>query len=147
MSDKAFIDTNIYVYTQRTDAMEKKYIAEAVINYFDCVSSTQVLNEISNIFTKKYPLPLELVNRILDAIITTSDVAVITHITIKKALQIHEKYQCSYYDSLMISSAIEKKCAILITEDMQDGQVFEDIVKAVNIFNHKELLNRYLTDK
>ena len=55
MSAKAFIDTNIFIYTQRTDNPEKRQIAEHTISYFDCIASTQVLNEIINVFTKKFP--------------------------------------------------------------------------------------------
>jgi predicted nucleic acid-binding protein len=140
MNDRAFIDTNIYVYTQRLDTPEKRDTACAAINYYDCVSSTQVLNEISNIFTKKYPIPLEQVNKIIDAVVATSDTALVTRATIKNALKIHGKYQCSYYDSLIIASALEKDCSVLITEDMHDGQVFENRLRVVNIFKHKELL-------
>ncbi|MEI6154767.1 MAG: DNA-binding protein, partial [Deltaproteobacteria bacterium] len=48
------------------------------------------------------------------------------------------KYQYSYYDSLIISSALEKKCQILYSEDMQDGQTIEKTLKIVNPFkvNH-----------
>jgi predicted nucleic acid-binding protein len=52
MSDKAFIDTNIFVYIQRTDDPKKKQISEQATGYFDCVVSTQALNELCNIFTK-----------------------------------------------------------------------------------------------
>ena len=56
MRARAFIDTNIFIYTQRTDSPIKRQIAEDAINCFDCVASTQVLNEIINVFTKKYPM-------------------------------------------------------------------------------------------
>ena len=44
-ADKAFIDTNIFIYIQRTDEPDKTKISEKTIDFFDCVVSTQVLNE------------------------------------------------------------------------------------------------------
>lgn len=55
---------------------------------------------------------------------------------IKGALNIHEKYGYSYYDCLMLSSAIQNKCAYIFTEDMQDGQIIDGL-EIVNIFNRK----------
>jgi len=44
------------------------------------------------------------------------------------------KYKFSYWDSLIIASALESGCGILYTEDMQDGQVIEDRLRIVNPF-------------
>ena len=56
MQDKAFIDTNVFIYYQRSDCPEKQNIAKSLLENNDCVASTQVLNEIGNILTKKYPV-------------------------------------------------------------------------------------------
>jgi predicted nucleic acid-binding protein len=54
--------------------------------------------------------------------------------TIKKALYLHEKYRYSYYDSLILASALENGCKMIFTEDLQNGQVIEKTLKVVNIF-------------
>lgn len=54
--------------------------------------------------------------------------------TIKKALQIKKDSKYSYWDSLIIASALENNCAILYTEDMQDGQVVDDNLIITNPF-------------
>jgi len=51
-----------------------------------------------------------------------------------KAVQIKLKYFFSYWDSLIIASALESGCSILYTEDMQDGQLIEERLKIVNPF-------------
>ena len=70
---KAFIDTNILIYYQRSDEIIKHKISDGVIKTFDCVISTQVLNEICNLLTKKYPTPLLDIKKYISDIINLSD--------------------------------------------------------------------------
>ncbi len=44
-----------------------------------------------------------------------------------KASQIRDKYTISYYDSLILSSAITSQCTILYSEDMQHNQKIETL--------------------
>jgi predicted nucleic acid-binding protein len=53
---------------------------------------------------------------------------------IKKAIDIKSKYKFSFWDSLIVASALENKCGILYTEDLQHGQVIETNLKVVNPF-------------
>ena len=136
MSVKAFIDTNIFIYTQRTDNPLKRKLAEDAISYFDCVASTQVLNEIVNVFTKKYPTPVEKVEYLLKSICEISEIVIINEALIIKALNLHGRYKIPFYDCLMFAAAIHAGCQILISEDMQDGMFIENNIKIVNIFKH-----------
>ena len=43
-----------------------------------------------------------------------------------------KKGKVSFWDSLIVASAIENQCSILYTEDMQNGQIIEDRLKIVN---------------
>jgi predicted nucleic acid-binding protein len=49
----------------------------------------------------------------------------ITLDTHQEALAIAEKYRYKVYDALIVASALEARCTILYSEDMQDGQVFD----------------------
>jgi len=140
MSAKAFIDTNIFIYTQRTDNPEKRTIAEDAIGYFDCIASTQVLKEIAHVFTKKYPVPAKKLEYLLKSICEISEIIVIDQALIFHALRLHNRYKVPFYDSLMVAAAIFAGCRLLISEDMQDGMFFENRVKIVNIFSHTDLL-------
>jgi predicted nucleic acid-binding protein len=46
----------------------------------------------------------------------------------EKAFAIHFRYKLSWYDSLIVAAAIEAKCHVLYTEDLQHGQRFGDLV-------------------
>jgi predicted nucleic acid-binding protein len=45
-----------------------------------------------------------------------------------EALAIHIRYKLSWYDSLIVAAALEAKCDVLYTEDLQHGQRFGDLV-------------------
>ena len=53
---------------------------------------------------------------------------------IKKAIDIKARYKFSFWDSLIVASALENKCGILYTEDLQHDQVIETTLKVVNPF-------------
>jgi predicted nucleic acid-binding protein len=138
--DKAFIDTNVFIYYQRSDDMTKHQISEDTINFFDCVISTQVLNEIGNLLTKKYPTPLAGVVQFLQDIIDISELVVISEDHVIKALRLTQRYSVSYYDALMTIAALETNCKYLVSEDMQDGLVIDSRLEIVNIYKHTDLI-------
>lgn len=142
-ADKAFIDTNVFIYIQRTDEPDKTKIAEDTIDFFDCITSTQVLNEVSNILTRKYPSPKEKVKRVISSIQESCTMVTVTNDYPAKALEYHFKYSISYYDALMVIAAIEANCKYLISEDMQDGLIIDKKLQIVNIFKHTDLLTKY----
>ena len=140
--DRAFIDTNVFIYYQSSNDLFKHEVSEDAINYFDCVVSTQVLNEICNVLTRKYPTPLtEIVKYILD-IVSSSELVLINQTIIFKALEFQSKYSISYYDALMVVAALDSDCKYLISEDMQDGLIIDKKLQIVNIYEHYDLLAR-----
>ena len=140
--DKAFIDTNVFIYIQRTDEPDKTKVSEKAINFFDCYTSTQVLNETCNILTRKYPTPKEKVKRVLHSIQENCTMVTVTNDYPDKALDYHSKYSISYYDALMVVAALDSNCKYLISEDMQDGLIIDKKLQIVNIFKHTDLLQK-----
>jgi predicted nucleic acid-binding protein len=132
MKDKIFLDSNILIYAIGKDKY-KKNISIGLIKKRPLIS-TQVLNEISNIMTKKLTLPYQDIHKIIDSIIQKCEIKTIDIFTIKMALDISEKYKYSYYDSLIISSALESNCNTLYTEDMRSGQIINNLLKIINPF-------------
>lgn len=132
--DKAFVDTNVIVYLYSQADEQKRNRAYSVLKQYDCHISTQVLSEFSNICTKKWKLTKDRIKSFIIQICSYIDLVYIYEGTIEKALNIHEKYQYSYYDSLIIASALEHECQYLLSEDMADGQVIEGKLIIQNIF-------------
>ncbi|MDP3217965.1 MAG: hypothetical protein Q8S73_27920, partial [Deltaproteobacteria bacterium] len=54
--------------------------------------------------------------------------------TLAAAFEIRERYRFSWWDSLIVASALETECEQLYTEDLQHGQIIEDRLRIVNPF-------------
>ena len=52
-----------------------------------------------------------------------------------KAAEIAERYRFSFYDSVVIASALQSNCKILYSEDPQHQQVIEKQLTVINPFS------------
>jgi predicted nucleic acid-binding protein len=124
MSDRAFLDTNVFVYAIVQDD-PRSHDAEKLISAGGRVS-VQVLNEFAAVVRRKTNMPWGEVQLALESIqVLCPDPLPITLDTHQEALAIAEKYRYRVYDALIVASALEARCTILYSEDMQDGQVFD----------------------
>jgi predicted nucleic acid-binding protein len=143
MNDKAFIDTNIFIYLYSEDEIQKQNISQKTVDKYECMISTQVLNEFSNVCIGKLKKPIEEVESAVNEIIEQCNVSLIEEHNIKQALEIHRRYRYKYFDCLMLVSALNSDCKYFITEDMADGQVINDRLTIVNIYSEKNIM-KYL---
>jgi predicted nucleic acid-binding protein len=143
MNGKAFIDTNVFIYLYSEDENEKQIIAQKAVDRYECIISTQVLNEFSNICIKKLLKRPEEVALAIDEITEQCNVLRLEKEDIKQALNIHKNSGYNYYDCLMIVSALNSGCDYLLTEDLADGQIIENKLTIINIFS-KENEEKYL---
>ncbi len=51
-----------------------------------------------------------------------------------RGLALKKRYGYSYWDTLILASALECDCSIVYSEDMQDGQRIEQTLTIVNPF-------------
>ena len=61
-------------------------------------------------------------------------VAPVTENTVRDAMTVGLRYGLSHWDSLIVAAALGTGCDTLYSEDMQDGQVFEDRLTVRNPF-------------
>ena len=133
MSDRAFLDTNVFVYAIVQDD-PRSHDAEELIAEGGKVS-VQVLNEFAAVARRKTNMAWNEVHLALENIkILCPDPLPITLNTLQEALTIAEKYGYKLYDALIVASALEARCTILYSEDMQDGQVIETKLTIRNPF-------------
>jgi predicted nucleic acid-binding protein len=97
------------------------------------IISTQVLSEFTNVCYKKNLLESG-ISLYIKQLSENFNVCLIYKATILKAIQIKETYNYSYYDSLIIASALQANCQILYTEDMQHNQLIENSLTIINPF-------------
>ncbi len=109
-----FVDSNIILYAYSTD-VRKKTVSKKILRIQPMIS-TQVLNEVSNVALRKLKLTYQEVRELLNPLKRTCDMKIVTWTTIDRALGISEIYQYSYFDSLILASALEYQCQFLYTE-------------------------------
>jgi predicted nucleic acid-binding protein len=132
MSDKHFVDTNVLIYTVG-DIIIKKHQAIQLLKV-NTIISTQVINESVNVMYRKLKYDYASIRDILKEILQRVELCLITEPTILVALTLAEKYRYGYFDSLMIASALEQRCPILYSEDLQHGQEIENQLNIINPF-------------
>ena len=131
-----FLDTNIFVYS--ADAADKvkqgraySIIRNAVDNPLFAISA-QILNEFSNVALSKLKKSVYEVVAFIRLFRRIKVVPVVADLT-ERALSIKEQYGIQFYHSLVIAAAEANGCDIVLTEDLNDGQMY-GTVKAVNPF-------------
>ncbi len=115
---KTFIDTNVLIYWvdagARADTVEQLLAGESVI-------SVQVLNEFANVLRKKRNMPLEDIQLLSHTLINACEVHDLSVLTHQTALALMRRYKLSLYDANIVAAAGLSGCAVLCSEDMQDG--------------------------
>jgi len=133
MPDKVFIDTNIFFYLYSADEPEKRQKAEKALNGYECITSTQAINELCNILIKKMKLPTKQIKAAIVEIYSFCNVVNVEREIIEEALNLQQIYGYSYYDSLMLSAALLSGCKQIFTEDMQNNQIINNSLTIANI--------------
>lgn len=130
MSERTFIDTNVFVYAEDADEPEKRKVAQQLITELTeagrAVISTQVLMEYIAAGQRHLGLTLaECRQGVL--VMSHLDVVMIRSEHILGAVDLASMYSVSHWDALILKTASASGCVRLLTEDMQDGQVIDGV--------------------
>ena len=118
----AFFDTNILVTTVTSDP--RKIPADQILGQGGFVSA-QVLNEFTNVARKKLRHSWADIAYAVAQFRTAFDAVLpLTVETHSAALGLARDHGLSFYDALIVASALEAGCDTLFSEDMQDGRAF-----------------------
>lgn len=142
MKSDCFIDSNIWVYAlleARNDAGKQQTALELLRNLPTSVSilvSVQVINEFHWTLTRKYRLADDVVlDKATNGIVAlTSAVLPLELDTYLEASTIREQYNLSFWDSLIVASALQAGCTTLYTEDLNHGMIVGKKLHIVNPF-------------
>ena len=133
---RGFLDTNVLVYTDDPRYPIKQSVAIGLVSDHirrrTGVVSLQVLQEYFVTITGKFRLAANLAKQRVEFFSRLHVVEPITS-DILAAIDLHRLHQLSFWDALILHSARRSGCRILLTEDMQHGQIF-DGVEIVNPF-------------
>ncbi len=133
MSVDYFLDTNIFVYDIEATDKRKQGIAqqliERAIESDTGIISYQVVQECLNVITHKARRPLTRVEaeRYFDAVLAPLCRVFPGLSFYHKALAVKERWRFGFYDSLIVTAALEAGCSILYTEDLQHDQKIDGL--------------------
>lgn len=132
----AFIDTNVWLYAFITgqDPVKRQQAVTLIRATETIFISTQVINEVCTNLIKKENKSEQEIRDVIDDFYELYTVLGIDRAQLLHASLLREKYSLSYWDGVIIASAVRSTAPIVYSEDMQDGLVVEQRVKVVNPF-------------
>jgi len=130
MSDRFFLDTNIFVYsfdqTAPAKARKAAQLIRKALTTQKGVISYQVVQEFFNVALRRFSQPMRTADaeQYLSTVFRPLLGVHSSPALYAEALHLHAQSGSSWYDSLVVVSAIQARCDLLYTEDLQHGQRF-----------------------
>ena len=128
--DRQFVDTNVLVYAHDLSAGAKHERARALVEELwatreGCLS-VQIMQEFFVTVTRKLPRPLGAASaKDILADLSRWHVHVPAADDVLGAIGLHQRAGLSFWDSMMVRSAVEMGCQIIYSEDLNHGQLYD----------------------
>lgn len=134
-----FVDSNVLLYTRDKQPAEKGKLAlhwlREIVGRDIACSNLQVLNEVTNVMLRKrQDLSPESIFAEIDELRFLGVSSIDPQLTIN-ARGIRLKTSFSWWDCLLLASAIDLGCTHFLSEDLQDGQKIQGLT-IVDPFAH-----------
>jgi predicted nucleic acid-binding protein len=133
MSARSFFDTNVLVYTDdRASPAKQRRALDLVAEHRRSgtgVVSLQVLQEYFVTVTRKLHVDARIARRKVE-LLAEFDVAAPGVTDILAAIDLHRLHQFSFWDALIVRSAKQAGCSILLSENFQEGREFDGVCVA-----------------
>ncbi len=131
MSAAEFLDSNILTCTDDHDAPGKQAMALSIVETAQTnrtgFVSTQVLEEYFVATTTKLRVAAEIARRKVE-LFAELNVVLITADDVLSAIDFYRLHQISFWDALLVQTALRAGCTKLLTESLQHGRRFGGLV-------------------
>ena len=139
MIDRIFFDSNIWVYLFASEDVNRNirarnFITENSLNNNILVISYQVLNEVAAVLKTKKKFSEDMIRFVVETMSNLCMVQEFSKGILLQASFLRDQHHFSYWDSLIIATALEAGCNQLCSEDMHHGQTVDGL-KIINIFH------------
>ena len=130
MSGKAFIDSNVFIYSVDHREPIKQSIANDLFRSLAIEGAVvicyQVIQEFFNWALVKSPVKMtaEEARYYLATAFRPLQLVPPSFALVSDAIRLQEHYRLSWYDGLIVAAAQQAGCDILYSEDLQHGQQF-----------------------
>lgn len=139
-----FVDSNVwlYIFLPGQDN-EKAQGATQLIGQFasHIVVSTQVINETVRTIRYNNVMSEPRIRDLINSFHQDYDIVQMNHAIQLRASHLRENYSFSYWDSLLVSAALEVNAETLFSEDMQGELIVENQLTILNPFASNQLAN------
>ena len=119
----------VYLFDETDDDKRERaerLVQQALENETGCISY-QVVQETINVITRKLNATPEKARQILERVLIPLWRVNPTRTLYQRGLDLQTRYRLSFYDSLIVASALAAGCKTLYSEDMQHGQHIEGV--------------------
>ena len=131
MSVRSFFDTNVLLYADDKSSPVKQRRAQEIIGQHrrdrTGVLSIQILQEYFAGVTRKLRVDTATARRQVE-LLAEFDVVVPDVPDVLAAIDLHRLHQFSLWDGLVLHSAQQAGCRVLLTEDFQTGRTFDGVL-------------------
>jgi len=127
-----FIDTNVLLYLLSGDHAKADRAEETVAG--GGVISVQVLNEFASVASRTLKMSIAEIREALSPVRAVCRIVPISKETHDHGLRIAERYGLSIYDSTVLAAALLEGCKVVLSEDLQHGQILEGRLEIRNPF-------------
>jgi predicted nucleic acid-binding protein len=134
-STAAFVDTNIWLYAFiEADDAAKSARARHLLQSIEPIISTQVVNEVAVNLLRKAHFSEEQLRQLIEAFFEKYPIIEANKALFLSASLLRQQHSLSYWDSLIIASALQAGVSMLYSEDMQHGLKIAGQLEIVNPF-------------
>lgn len=135
MTDKPTLDTNVLIYAFGKQDDDRKQIAKTIISKCTVIS-LQVANETVYVLLRKFKFTPNELNKVIEFMKQNFVISDLNIHILDQTIKISAQYGLSFWDSMMVASALNNHCSILYSEDMQDKQIIEGRLQIINPFKN-----------
>ena len=130
-----FIDTNIWLYSFiQSQDMAKTEIGKGIIQNCEIVISAQIINEMCFNLIKKVYFSEGKIQNLIKSLYRKYTVFELSRDIFLEASKIRANHNFSFWDSIVVASAMDCDADYLMSEDMQDGFKIENKLTIINPF-------------
>ncbi len=126
------LDTNLLVYAEGVDDPARQQAAEAILHRLSrdtLVISVQILGEMYNVLTRKGVSRAQ-AHAAVQSWRSTIEIVGTSKAMMDEALELAVQHRLKVWDALILVAAAEAGCELLVSEDFQDGFVWNGVTVA-----------------
>lgn len=137
--ERCFVDSNIWIYAvTQSEAIPpnpRHEAAKVLTRTIQPYISVQVINEVSYNLVKKFKFTESDIQTLVKSFYRAYTVCpMMDEVLLLEASSIRQRYNISFWDSMLVSTAIQSQCSLFYTEDMRHGLIVNDVLTIVNPF-------------